>query len=57
MPKKEVKLMKDIRNLFRLLLKNPDDLMLREEILGILDIASAQIDCSYYCRLYRKIVG
>ena len=49
--------MKDIRNLFRLLLKNPDDLMLREEILGILDIASAQIDCSYYCRLYRKIVG
>ncbi|MFW5961879.1 MAG: hypothetical protein ACOCRV_02615 [bacterium] len=49
--------MKNIRNLFRLLLKNPDDLMLREDILGILDCASAQVDCSYYYRLYKKIVG
>ena len=48
--------MKGIRNLFKKLLKNPDDLMLREEILGVLDIASAQVDCSYYYRLYRKIV-
>jgi len=49
--------MKGIRDLFRLLLKNPDDLMLREEILGILDCASAQVDFSYYYRLYRKIIG
>ena len=49
--------MKDIRNLFRLLLKNPDDLMLRKKILSVLDSASAQVDCSYYYRLYKKIVG
>ena len=49
--------MKGIRNLFKELLKNPDDLMLRKEILAILDSASAQVDCSYYYRLYKKIVG
>ena len=57
MPEEEVKQMEGIRNLFRLLLENPDDLMLREDILGILDCASAQVDCSYYYRLYRKIIG
>ena len=45
--------MNGIRNLFKELLRNPDDLMLREEILAVLDFAS----CSYYYRLYKKIVG
>lgn len=49
--------MKGIRNLFKELLENHDDLMLREEILAVLDFASAQVDCSYYYRLYKKIVG
>jgi hypothetical protein len=50
--------MNGIRNLFKELLRNPDNLMLREEILAVLDSASAhQLDCSYYYRLYKKIVG
>jgi len=49
--------MNGIRNLFKKLLRNPGDLTLREEILAVLDSASAQVDCSYYYRLYKKIVG
>lgn len=49
--------MNGIRNLFKELLRNTDNLMLREEILAVLDSASAQVDCSYYYRLYKKIVG
>jgi len=45
--------MNGIRNLFKELLRNTDNLMLREEILAVLDSAY----CSYYYRLYKKIVG
>jgi len=35
--------MNGIRNLFKELLRNPDNLMLREKILAVLDSASVQL--------------
>jgi len=48
--------MNGIRNLFKELLRNPDNLMLREEILAVLDSASAQLTAAITTGCIRKLL-
>jgi hypothetical protein len=48
--------MNGIRNLFKELLRNTDNLMLREEILAVLDSASAQVTAAIITGYTRRLL-
>ena len=48
--------MDEIRTLLKELLEDQDDLVFRQDILGVLDSWFAQIDCSSYYTLFNRIV-